>query len=219
MKQFIFFFLLIPMVSISQPITNGLIGNWPMDDDALDLSGNANHGTVFGVLPEFDRNNSPSSAYVFDLSQYISIGDPSEYDFGSQEFSVSIWINRTQTTTNWNNIVLGKWNTDNISGTNEWLLAASSTIDNNYPEFHVEIGSTTYSVTSSSELLLNKWYHLVAIRKTNILELYLDGVLVGINNTVPTGSINMLQEELFNSENLTIMGAQAISMAAKWMKR
>jgi|GEM_PF-3439347 len=64
-------FLCINISSYSQ-VTNGLQGHWLFDGDAMDVSGNNNHGTVQGATLSKDRHNQDSMAYCFDgIDDYI----------------------------------------------------------------------------------------------------------------------------------------------------
>ena len=45
--------------------TNGLIGYWPFNGNANDVSGNAKNGTVTGATLTSDRFGSTNSAYNF----------------------------------------------------------------------------------------------------------------------------------------------------------
>lgn len=68
----------------------GLIAYYPFDDDASDISGNANHGSPHGVTPTYDRFNEDDKAYYFDGNDYISIANP--IDFGSLFSTVTFWV-------------------------------------------------------------------------------------------------------------------------------
>ncbi len=46
--------------------TNGLVGWWSFDGNALDASTNGNHGTIYGPAPTLDRYGTPNMAYEFD---------------------------------------------------------------------------------------------------------------------------------------------------------
>ena len=54
--------------------TNGLVGWWPFNGNANDISGNGNNGTVYGATLTNDRNGNLNSAYDLDGSNdYIQI--------------------------------------------------------------------------------------------------------------------------------------------------
>lgn len=74
--------------------TSGLIGYWPFEGNANDVSGNNNNGTVNGATLNQDRFGNANSAYVFDgVSNYIDIANSSIAAFGTSSFTVSCWFN------------------------------------------------------------------------------------------------------------------------------
>jgi trimeric autotransporter adhesin len=72
----LFLFVMAARLSAQAPAyvpTVGLQGYWPFTNNANDVSGNNNHGTVSGALPATDRFNAASGAYAFNgSSSYIS---------------------------------------------------------------------------------------------------------------------------------------------------
>ena len=93
---------------------NGLVGWWPFNGNANDESGNGNDGTVNGPTLTTDRFGNANSAYDFDgVDDYIRIPDAPEFDFGINDFTISVWVNKPDTThtcPSCNTTVLGKWN-------------------------------------------------------------------------------------------------------------
>ena len=191
-KLSILLLLCISMITNAQ-VTNGLVGHWPLDGNANDLA-NANHGTVYGAALTTGRDNTPNSAYAFNGGEYIDLGDPAALDF-SGEFTISIWVYKTQNASSYHNGAIGKWNTGGSPGTNEWLIYLSSGAPKNDPQFTVEIGTSSYSVPSYEELTLNQWHHIAAIKRTNSIEIYLDGVIKGIKG-IPNTPINDVGRKL-----------------------
>jgi len=73
---------------MSQQLHPKLIGYWPLDGNALDISGSGNHGTVNGAVPcEAPRGRG----YYFDgLDDTIAL-DASKLPQGDDPFTVSFW--------------------------------------------------------------------------------------------------------------------------------
>ena len=72
--------------------TNGLVGWWPFNGNANDISGNGNNGTVYGATLTNDRNGNLNSAYDLDGSNdYIQI--PTSNFTNDSGFTFSIWLN------------------------------------------------------------------------------------------------------------------------------
>lgn len=81
--------------------TNGLVGYWPFNGNANDLSGNGYNGTVNGALLTTDRFGSSNSAYNFNgINNFIScLPIPIS---GSAPRSVNFWYKETGTVTTGN---------------------------------------------------------------------------------------------------------------------
>jgi len=78
---------LVVLLIAAQSASADLIGHWPLDGDATDVSGSGLDGTVNGnVTPTMDKFGSPDSAMQFggDAGDNIDIGDPAARadDFG-----------------------------------------------------------------------------------------------------------------------------------------
>ena len=72
--------------------TNGLVGYWPFNGNANDVSGNGNNGTVNGATLTTDRFGNANSAYSFDgVDDFINKNNWSSLN-GNQDFSVNFWL-------------------------------------------------------------------------------------------------------------------------------
>jgi hypothetical protein len=76
---------------------NGLVGYWPFDGSANDISGNGNNGTVSSANLTSDRFGNPNKAYNFDGTnssiQCINAGPT-----GNPTMSVCFWLKSSQST-------------------------------------------------------------------------------------------------------------------------
>lgn len=75
-------------------LTDGLIAYYPLDGDALDLSGNCNHGKVYGAQAAYNKNGQFLTAMSFDgIDDYIEIPHSELFEFGDDEdFAISFWV-------------------------------------------------------------------------------------------------------------------------------
>jgi hypothetical protein len=75
---------------LAQIPTNGLVGYWPFNGNANDISGNANNGIVTGATLTNDRFGNPSSAYTFNgTSNFIT---STFAPFTTPPFTISAWV-------------------------------------------------------------------------------------------------------------------------------
>jgi hypothetical protein len=73
-------------------LSHGLVAYYPFDGNAMDESGNGNHGTVVGAVPATDHFGNSNHAYSFDgQDDYIDCGKGSSLD-GTEALSIVIWI-------------------------------------------------------------------------------------------------------------------------------
>lgn len=86
-------FILSSVIGYSQ----GLVGDYPFNGNANDVSGNGNNGTVSNATLTNDRYGNPNSAYLFNgLNSYINLG--TAFSFGDHSFGC--WARRDSTTGN-----------------------------------------------------------------------------------------------------------------------
>ena len=70
--------------------TDGLVGWWPLDGNASDMSGNGNDGVVYGAILTSDRNGLLNKAYSFNgTNSYIQI--PYKSSLNAVPITYSIW--------------------------------------------------------------------------------------------------------------------------------
>jgi len=71
--------------------TNGLVAWYPFTGDALDSSGNGNHGTVMNATLAADRFGNPNSCYSFNgYNSRIEV--PDAPGLRVREISLALWV-------------------------------------------------------------------------------------------------------------------------------
>ena len=73
--------------------TNGLVGFWPFNGNANDVSGNGNNGTVTGATLSADRKGMPNTSYAFsnDAHHIIING---LYQTSITNYTISAWFKK-----------------------------------------------------------------------------------------------------------------------------
>lgn len=107
------------------PLSVGLVAYYPFDENANDMSGYGNDGTVIGAMLTEDRIRPTSGAYVFDgIDDFITAND-SLLPSGNAPRTMSVWVRSTDLaipdnahilnygTLN-NGTAFGFWHRDNI---------------------------------------------------------------------------------------------------------
>lgn len=172
----------------------------PFSENAQDISGNDNHGTVYGATLIEDRNGNPNSAYYFDgMDDYIECtGD--DFNLGLNDYTISVWFRRGSFGVHHN--IFSK----NRSGelTNRFFLSlqsepqVSSDADKLYFLTASETGNTWSSslgflLETPNSLALEEWYHCVVTREGTAQKMYLNGLEV---MSIITGEIYDLSNEI-----------------------
>lgn len=175
-----------------------LILHWKFDETdgitAYDTSNspNTHNGTLYspanwsspGMAGGAVATNSTSST----SAGYVELPHHTDLAFGSNDFSVSLWVRKLEASAGWRNIWgVNKWR---VGGNGEWTLSIGGQ-DDDLPGFSIQNSSgTSYSVKSDTPLTLGEnaqWHHLVGVREGTNLRLYLDDELVAQRDDVPDG--------------------------------
>lgn len=175
---------------------NNLVLDMDFNGNALDASGNANHGTVVGASLTDDRFGNPNGAYYFDgFDDKISIPDNTTLDLGA-EFTIMTWVKPS--------FGYGSFKDNHVALVDKWGNAgigeAAYTMSihtGGYMEGFTHDGVTggTYAY-SNSIIPPAVWTYLVLTRSAdNKLRYYINGILdkEEPNTIVPQNSYYPLQ--------------------------
>ena len=170
----LFFTCFTTLVLVGQIPTNGLVAYYPFDGDALDYSGNRNHGTVNGATLTTDRFGNANKAYQFDGGSITGVAN--NFPIGSSARTISVWF---KVTSNWAGGCAGRdiFVYGNKQSTSSALVFRAWT--NNAVITGLEfITATNVQYILPSNFVLNEWYHLLMSYDGVTARLYLDGALV-----------------------------------------
>ena len=191
----VFLFLVLAKLTIAQVPdfvpTDNLIGWWPFEGNANDLSGNTNHGTFVGASTlTTDRFGTLNRAFQGG-SSYVTCPSTVFRFTRTNNFSFSVWY--TKATNNNGRLV----STESDEG-----------------HFRVSCAGTNISIQFGDYLNLpmndNNWHQIVYTYSSRIEKIYLDGILTITNNDSPIND-----EALNYSRNFTI-GAKASPSHDTW---
>jgi gliding motility-associated-like protein len=183
-------------------LTNGLLGYWPLNGNADDISGNNRNGNLFGnVKPATNRLGNPNSAIELDgTGSYVVVPD-NDGSLLPDKFSICAWF---QTTSSDVQTVVGKilysqipineqvqlyinWPVTPGIGSVIIPKGAPCELGHQFAESRLATGRT---------LCGNRWYFMVVTFEGGEHKLYLDGELKSsrlANFTEVTSCIGNLQ--------------------------
>ncbi len=158
-------------VPLNMPLT-GLVGWYPFNGNSTDESGNGNHSTYIGsgVTLTTDRYDSLNSAYNFDglTGSYILI--PAD-NFPIADRTVSVWFNVPSVS---NMPALLGYGGNGNCGTSFLMSLNISNLGSFNCQGHCALNQIDYYYDS---LPINKWIHYVITIDSNLIKLYVNGVL------------------------------------------
>ena len=157
----------------------GLKAFYPFSGNANDASGNNNNGTVTGATLTTDRFGNANSAYSFNGSSFIDLGNISGVGYSSsQDITMSFWINEGATGT-----VISKYTNLDAPNSNFFFAKATSTAQ--------VAGNGTNSFTANN-ITDYRWtnYVFVASAGTNKSFIYRNGILVATGSLNANGSLS-----------------------------
>jgi hypothetical protein len=151
-----------------------------------DLTPNRNNGTLTNG-PTFDSANAGS--IVFDgTNDFIDFGPI--FNFTSQNFSFSYWINFNSLTTNQSGqgaVVLYKGRSSESGYYNQIDTTGRITFVTNQPSVNV-------TDTATNLIQIGNWYNILYTRNGTSMRIYLNGIDVtltsGLHNTITSSSEN-----------------------------
>jgi hypothetical protein len=164
-----------PTSPLMADITSGLVGYWPLDGNAEDLSGNDNNGTIMGnVTPTENRFGIPDSAMNFPgtTSDYIDLGQPPMLLIKGA-MTVAAWV-RTDNLSQTGRIIAKQ----GPGSARSWGLNLETA---GYARFDVGINPTDRIRVDSEPLTFgpDEWWHIAGVfRPGDAAELYINGELV-----------------------------------------
>ncbi len=165
--------------------TQNLIAWYSFNGNSADSSGNNNHMINNGATLTLDRHGIPNSAYSYDgLNDYMGITSPTFQMGETSSFTVSFWINKTNTDFGmpyWHGLTTGQ------GGTGKFVhFMQMSTAGNNTHWGTNNQGSAW--VWAQSTYTVGAWEHWVCVYSNKSMTLYKDGIQVATNTYSYTGA-------------------------------
>lgn len=160
----------------------------PMDGNAQDMSGNNNHGTVFGATLTTDRFGNLNSAYHFNgISDYIQVAGSNSLDSieYKNELTITIWASVYAWYQNWNVFsFVDKYNSIDDHG---WLFELQNPLASGLGILFVGDQGNNSMYSATDPTVFNHWdfYALTYSKSHNFCKIYKNANLVA---TLPNNS-------------------------------
>jgi len=176
--------------TVTPSLSTTPIGWWKLDETsgstASDASGGNNTGTLING-PTWSTGKAQGALNFDGVNDYVRVEDSSSLDIsGSLSMSAWVYARSFSTATPYLRGVISKYQNNATNG--PFLRIGDGTLGNNKKvQFGVVISGVEKLALSSSELITNRWYHLVGVYDGSNVMVYIDGV--DKNSTVASGSI------------------------------
>lgn len=173
-----FFYLINIFISINaigQSISDSLVAHYSFDSNALDISGNGNHGTLFGPTAVPDRFGNANSAYLFNGStDYIQYLSNNKFKPDTFPISISMWVK-----SNDNSIIGPLFKNDVVvdNYTGIWLQIHSSTgrVELSYGDGGTTTATSRRTKSGVMNVNDNQWHFIAGIiRGPTDMDLWID---------------------------------------------
>jgi hypothetical protein len=158
--------------------TNGLVGYWPFNGNANDVSGNGNNGTVNGATLTTDRFGDSNSAYSY--SSGANLICTNQNFSNPNSLSYSVWF---KTSSNIGGHLIG-FNNGQCSHGGNWDRVLW--VENNKVTFYTFPGFQ-YKHQALINVVDNIWHNCVVTMDDQGSKIYIDGVLISSDKTQATG--------------------------------
>jgi len=162
-------------------------------------SGSAKVGVITALSNVSIANTSSyygSAAYFDGAGDWIDFGDDTNFEFGSGDFTIEFWRKRLSTSST--EAYVAKYVTGPSATNSEFWFG---TLSSGRESFYWYSGSTSYNIDSPSNIAtIGQLDHIAAVRKSNVITLYVNGTAVGINTNV-TYSLNASSSPLYVGGN------------------
>jgi hypothetical protein len=164
----------------------GPVGYWKLDEKtgttAADSSGNANTGTLTNG-PTWTTGKYGSSTNFDGSDDYIDLGSPTSFNFGSNNFTYAAWIRYTGSGTAARIIAQD----DNSTNTRTIALDGS-----NHAIFQCrDASNNSMAATGTTTLNDSNWHYIVGVRNGTTGSIYVDGVLQASTTNASVGSCDV----------------------------
>ncbi|MEM3372818.1 MAG: LamG domain-containing protein [Candidatus Anstonellales archaeon] len=167
----------------------GLVGFYNFSNNTNDSSSYSNNAITFNnVNCSIDNKGLINNYCSLSENGYLLIQDKDHIRFSGSDFSILTVLRKRNASNLYSNYYgIVKWKDDSLPNSNEYGIFLSLNGNDNKIVFKIASSSNIFSV-SSHEILLNTWYHIVAIKNSSHIALYVDGVLV---NSTYIGNVNV----------------------------
>lgn len=174
----------------SSTIKTGLVGYYPFDGTADDLSGNRNNGELYGPAVTVGHELKSNRAFQFN-NNYIEVKNSPLLNPTAQ-LSISVWVNLTRYLDNQN--FVSKSFTSQSEPYSSYSLKMGDPGINKNVQFQVALNGRRTTVTSKRIIPLKTWVFITGVYNGSTIQIYINGTLD--NSVAASGAITYYNTNL-----------------------
>lgn len=180
-----------PQKTTTDSLKVGLLAYYTFNNTGADSSGRGNDGFVYSINSTTDRFGRANSAYYFDgVSSYIRVKDNQDLRLANTDFTINTWVNLVEYNQSYVSAILVKRNSGPNNGWGLSISGYATQINNGGIVGKASYGPGNASANAYTNLIFNtnRWYMLTIVYsiKNQQLTYYVNGVLDGVTNSIPT---------------------------------
>jgi hypothetical protein len=198
--------------NIPRPFTNGLVSWWRGDGDATDsIDSNSASGTI--GTPQFMPGRY-REGMKFDGNSGFIVNDNANLDFGAaNSFSLDAWVRVDDVPIN-SSVLVEKRQQTGPTGYSLALEGTSAGALAGRLGFVIQTDNTSgFATLDTTSSIADGMFHHIAVvvdRSTNVLSLYLDGLLQGTASTSGVGDISNTGRFFIGHNSQDIVGSSGV---------
>ncbi|MCA9217052.1 MAG: LamG domain-containing protein [Planctomycetales bacterium] len=174
----------------SSPASADLVGYWDFEGSAVDRSGSGLDGTLAGDAA-YDADTPPqiqsaSSVLLDGDGDWVSLGNPSELNFGTEDWTVAGWLKTTRTGLGDENEGTLFGNGGDWQGGIRYTIVLSEGGIEGVPTLVIDDDAAAPGSRFNKQVLNARtavndgnWHHVVGVRSEGELQIYVDGNFEG----------------------------------------
>ena len=165
-------------------------------NDLTDKTGKTITNT--GVTVDTSVKKYGSGSLKFNGSSYLTIPSSTDFDFGTEDFTIECWFKTTQTLSN-ATLFTREWGATSSGGLS---LQVNGSYSAPFTVYLADYSTSSIFLSASSLSYRDGlWHHIAFVRNTNLFSLYLDGVRVA--SATFTGSLTSVNKNITLGDDLT----------------
>lgn len=130
------------------------------------------------VLSTTKSRSGGYSAYFDGNGDYLSIPYSTDFEFGSNDFTIEFWINNTTFVSPWGTVI----SKNAATGAGSWRIVVGPS---GYLAFGINVSDWALNIPTTG-MVTGNWYHIAFCKSGSVATAFINGNVVGISTDAPS---------------------------------